>query len=48
MRLGTQLLKRLEDFRFKHRFQTRTEAARWVLNWGLKQRPTPSKTRKKS
>jgi metal-responsive CopG/Arc/MetJ family transcriptional regulator len=33
------LLKRLDDFRFKHRFDSRTEAIRWLLEWALKQGP---------
>ena len=41
MRLESELLKRLDDFRFKHRFQTRTETARWLIDWALKQKPTP-------
>jgi hypothetical protein len=41
MRLEPELPKGLEDFRFKHHFQTRTEAARWLLSWALKQKPKP-------
>ena len=35
------LLKRVDDFRFKHRFASRTETVRWLLDWALKQKPTP-------
>ncbi len=43
MRLEGQLLKRLEDFRFKYRFETRTEALRWLLTWALDQKPVVPK-----
>jgi hypothetical protein len=41
LRLDDGLLKRLEDFRFKQRFESRTAALRWLLDWGLKQKPAP-------
>jgi hypothetical protein len=34
------LLKRIEDFRFKNRFPTRTAAIKWLLDWALKQKPS--------
>jgi hypothetical protein len=37
------LLKRLDDFRFKHRFQTRAAAIKWLLTWALDQKPTVTK-----
>jgi hypothetical protein len=43
MRLEEALLKRLDDFRFKQRFESRTEAARWLLDWALNQKPTVPK-----
>jgi metal-responsive CopG/Arc/MetJ family transcriptional regulator len=36
-----KLLSRVEDFRFKHRFPSRTEAIRWLLDHALKQKPVP-------
>jgi hypothetical protein len=36
-----ELLKRLDDFRFKHRFATRAGAIKWLLEWALKQKPVP-------
>jgi hypothetical protein len=33
------LLKRIEDFRFKNRFPTRAAAIKYLLDWGLKQKP---------
>lgn len=36
-----ELLKRLDDFRFKHRFKTRAAAIKWLLDWALKQKPVP-------
>jgi len=41
MRLGKPLLNRLDDFRVKHRFASRTGAVRWLLDWALKQKPVP-------
>ncbi len=35
------LLKRLDDFRFKHRFANRATAIKWLLEWALKQNPKP-------
>jgi metal-responsive CopG/Arc/MetJ family transcriptional regulator len=43
MFLGKPLLKRLDDFRVKHGFPSRTEAVRWLLDWALKQKPEPPK-----
>ena len=37
------LLKRVDDFRFKHRFPTRAAAIKWLLDWGLNQKPAPPK-----
>jgi metal-responsive CopG/Arc/MetJ family transcriptional regulator len=39
--MGEPLLKRLDDFRVKHGFPSRTEAVRWLLDWALKQKPAP-------
>lgn len=36
-----ELLKRLDDFRFKHRFASRAAAIKWLLEWSLKQNPKP-------
>ena len=30
-------LKRIDDFRFKHRFPSRTAAIKWLLDWALTQ-----------
>jgi hypothetical protein len=35
------LLKRIDDFRFKHRFESRAAAIKWLLDWALAQKPTP-------
>jgi hypothetical protein len=37
------LLKRLDDFRFENRFQTRAAAIKWLLAWGLDQKPAVPK-----
>jgi hypothetical protein len=39
LRLDEKLLKRVEDFRFTHRFANRTEAIRWLLDYALKTAP---------
>jgi hypothetical protein len=39
--IDTQLLKRVDDFRFKHRFPTRAAAIKWLLDWALDQKPVP-------
>jgi hypothetical protein len=33
------LLKRLDEFRFKHRFESRAAAIKWLLDWALDQKP---------
>ena len=35
------LLKRIEDFRFKHRFPSRAAAVKWLIDFALSQKPTP-------
>ena len=37
----SELVKRLDDFRFKHRFPSRAAAIKWLLDWALKQKPVP-------
>jgi hypothetical protein len=39
--IDQQLLKRVDDWRFKHRFPTRAAAIKWLLDWALNQKPTP-------
>ena len=41
MLLETPILKRLDDFRFKHRFASRTEAIRWLLKAALEAKLAP-------
>ena len=36
-----ELLKRIEDFRFKNRFQSRAAAMKWLMTWALDQKPKP-------
>ena len=33
------LLKRINDFRFENRFDSRSEAIRWLLDFALKKNP---------
>jgi hypothetical protein len=37
------LLKRIDDFRFQHRFESRTEAIRWLIQAALDKRLKPAK-----
>jgi hypothetical protein len=39
--IDPDLLKRLDDFRFRQRFATRAAAIKWLLDWALKQNPSP-------
>jgi metal-responsive CopG/Arc/MetJ family transcriptional regulator len=41
MRLDRALLKRLDDFRFRHRFESRSEAVRWLMKAALEAKFTP-------
>jgi hypothetical protein len=37
-----ELLKRVDDFRFKNRFDSRAAAINWLLKWALDQKPKPT------
>lgn len=39
--IEAELLKRVDDFRFKHRFDSRAAAIKWLLAWALQQNPKP-------
>jgi metal-responsive CopG/Arc/MetJ family transcriptional regulator len=41
MRLEQTLLKRLDNFRFKQRFASRTAAIKWLLEAALKAKLAP-------
>lgn len=41
--IDPELLRRIDDFRFKHRFDTRAAAVKWLLAWALDQKPAPEK-----
>jgi hypothetical protein len=43
LRLKKELLKKLDDFRFDNRFESRTEAIHWLLEFALSQNPKPKK-----
>ena len=43
LRLEKELLRKIDDFRFNNRFETRTEAIRWLLEFALNQNPKPKK-----
>jgi hypothetical protein len=38
-----EMLKRLDDFRFKHRFDSRAAAIKWLLDAALKAKIAPEK-----
>ncbi len=40
-----ELLKRIEDFRFKNRFQSRAAAMKWLMTWALDQKPKPHESK---
>lgn len=44
MRMEGPLLRRIDDFRFNNRFPTRAAAIKWLLDWALKQNPTPDRS----
>lgn len=39
--LPVELIERIDDFRFKHRFPSQAAAVRWLLEWALSQSPKP-------
>ena len=39
--VGSELLAKLDDFRFKHRLPSRAAAIRWLLEWALSKNPRP-------
>jgi hypothetical protein len=41
--IAPELLKRVDDFRFKNRFATRAAAIKWLLDWALDQKPAVPK-----
>ena len=36
-----ELIKRLDDFRFKNRFESRAACIKWLLKWALDAKPRP-------
>jgi len=42
--IDTELLDRIDDFRFDNRFPTRAGAIRWLLEWALKRAPAAART----
>ena len=43
LRLDSDILGKLDDFRFQYRFESRSDAMRWLLSWALNRKPDPSK-----
>ncbi len=44
IRFDGSLAKDLEDFRLEHRFLSRRETVRWLLQWALRQKQKPPQT----
>lgn len=36
-----EFIEKIDDYRFKHRFKTRAEAIRFLIEWALKNNPKP-------
>jgi hypothetical protein len=34
-----ELISRIDDFRFEQRFESRTAAIKWLLDWALSKKP---------
>jgi metal-responsive CopG/Arc/MetJ family transcriptional regulator len=43
MRVDAAMVKLLDDFRFKHRFESRTEAVRWLIKAALDAQLAPKR-----
>lgn len=37
--IDTELLNKVDDFKFKNRFTSRAAAIKWLLEWALNQNP---------
>jgi hypothetical protein len=46
--IDTELLDRIDDFRFDNRFPTRAGAIRWLLDWALRKAPPPGRPPRRS
>ena len=46
--VDSALLARLDDFRFRWRFESRAAAIRWLLRWALGKDPKPDDQADKS
>jgi hypothetical protein len=43
--IDRELLDRIDDYRFAHRFPTRAGAIKWLLHWALARTPPPDADR---
>ncbi len=41
--VNKDLMDKIDNYRFEHRFDSKAEAVRFLLEWALKQNPTPQK-----
>lgn len=39
--IDQDLLDRIDEFRYDNRFPSRAAAIKWLLDWALKQNPSP-------
>jgi hypothetical protein len=44
---ASELLNKLDDFRFRYRFESRTAAVHWLLEEGIDKKLAPAKESKK-
>lgn len=40
--IDVDLLRRIDDFRFTHRFKSRAAAMKYLLDWALSREPEPT------
>ncbi|MBZ5504979.1 MAG: hypothetical protein LAO78_05785 [Acidobacteriia bacterium] len=43
LRLKKELRERIDEFRWEYRFEDRTKAINWLLEYALNQKPKPNK-----
>ena len=43
IKVPEELIKRIDDYRFENRFNSKAEAVRFLLDWALDQNPKPDK-----
>jgi len=46
--IDPDLLEAIDDFRYANRFPSRASAVIWLLQWALRQKPSPKRKRKET